>query len=568
MVVLTAGSLGPLAEKTRELLAGDASTEVRILHFPENPTSAVPYPETLIVFPFSPPQGSGDVRRWSRQLRWVEELVRWAVAGGVRRIVLRSSVTAYGSSYKNYGLMEEDRTALLDERSPDRRWVKAEEIVLGKMEESVSWSGAALRLAHITHPDEGSVLVPMFLGRAACPAAGYDPRLQFISLEDAAAAMVQSVRSHASGMFNIAGEGCVEFRRSLRRVTPLRLPVGHSVQRPVRAVLRKLGLSRFGSDAVDQLQYNMTVTCERARRELGFNPRMSSVEALREMVRNAGKSGAERISAEVDEFGLDPQYMQAWSFWFNFLRRVYWRVEAEGLEHLPADGAALLVANHRGFMPFDGVIHRSLILERTGRHIRFLVIPSLFKFGFLSDFLIKQGGVVASRLNTARLVARKEFVGIFPEGISGAFRKYKGAYELGAFGRDAFAKMAIEHQVPVIPGVVVGHAEIFPILGRMNISPLMRWTGWPFIPITPTFPLLPVPLPSKWHIRYLEPVSVSPLRPEDAEDRRKVRDFSQHIREIMQRHINEMLARRKHIFFGKIFATPSQAGPERTAVQD
>ncbi len=568
MTVMMAGVFGPLAERTHQLLQSQGHPVLQRLSFPDPPPGDANTPEVLLLFPFSPPRRRDDRRLWQHQLGWLEEIVRWALGREVRRVVLRSSVTAYGSSFKNYGLMEESRTTLLGERSPERRWVQAEELVLGQEGKGVAWSAAALRLTHIAHPDEGSLPAAMFAGRWACPAAGYDPRLQFISLEDAADALVRAVHGTGTGLYNITADGCVEFRRSLRRVTPLRFPVGQSIQRPSRSFLKKVGLVRFGGEAVDQLQYNVTVTADRARRELGFRPHSTSVEALRNLLRESGKTGGERIASEVDDFGLDPQYLDTWSPWFTFLRKVYWRVEAEGLEHLPQSGPALLVANHRGFMPFDGVIHRSLILERTGRHVRFLVIPSLFKFAFLSDFLIKQGGVVASQLNTARLFSRGEFVGIFPEGISGAFRMYKGAYELGAFGRDAFAKMAIEHQVPVIPGVVVGHVEIFPILGKMYISPLVRWTGWPFIPITPTFPLLPVPLPTKWHIRYLEPIPVSPLRPEDAEDRRKVREFSQHVREIMQRNINEMLARRRHIFFGRIFDSPGRVGATQTAAQD
>ncbi|MEJ2081342.1 MAG: hypothetical protein P8Y94_04015, partial [Acidobacteriota bacterium] len=174
--------------------------------------------------------------------------------------------------------------------------------------------------------------------------------------------------------------------------------------------------------------------------------------------------------------------------------------------------------------------------------------------------LIKQGGVVASQINTSRVFERGELVGIFPEGISGAFRMYRGAYKLGSFLRDAFARMAIEHQVPVIPAAVVGHVEIFPILARMNIAPLTRLTGWPFIPVTPTFPLLPLPLPTKWHVRYLEPISVSPLKSSDASNRRLVREFSNHVRNILQSHIDEMLARRKHVFYGRIFDADRDSG--------
>ena len=108
----------------------------------------------------------------------------------------------------------------------------------------------------------------------------------------------------------------------------------------------------------------------------------------------------------------------------------------------------------------------------------------------------------------------------------------------------------------------MGHVEIFPILLRVNSRLIKKTTGWPFLPITPTFPLLPFPLPSKWHIRYLEPISPGSLRPQDAENRRKVREFANHIKHLLQESIDEMLKRRKHVFFGNIF--DKQAVPEST----
>lgn len=566
MWVVIAGVLGPLSEKTRRHLQ-DHGHQLTLLEYPASPEILGRVPDAILCFPFSSVSRRADVPRWAEQLAWLDELVAWATRKGVGRLVLRSSVNAYGSSFKNYGLMEEDRVSLLPPDSLERRWLQAEEMALGGPEGPKLPSVAILRFADPAHPAEAGLPIRMSLARVACPAAGCDPRVQCVSLDDAAEAFRLAVESGATGLFNITGNGCVAFRRALKAAVPVRLPLGHTLQRPLRQLLWRLGLTSDGGEAVDWLQYNVTVSGDRARRELGFEAQKGSIDALEEMIREAGRP-APTFSREVDEFGLDPEYLETWSSWFAFLRKIYWRVEFEGEENLPLEGPALLTANHRGFMPFDGVIHRSLILEKTGRHVRFLVIPSLFKFPFLSDFLIKQGGVVASQLNAERLFTRREFVGIFPEGISGAFRMYKGAYQLGAFGRDAFARLAILHQVPVIPAVVVGHVEIFPILAKLNIGFLSRWTGWPFIPVTPTFPLLPIPLPTKWHVRYLEPMTPDGLRPEHAEDRRKVREFSNRVREVMQRNIDEMLARRKHIFFGKIFDSPREAGAAQISAEN
>ncbi len=553
------GRLGPLAERTGETLS-ERGWEVEQSCFGESPSSPSRDADVWLLFPFDLTSPRKAAVQAEQDLRRLEDALSQGRRHGLRRVVLRSRATVYGFSYKNYGLMEEDRVSLLEPGALEQRWLRAESLVLSSSGPAPGESAACLRFASIADAGEGDFVTRMLFGKAAFPAAGYDPRVQFVSLDDAAAALVAAAESDATGIFNIAGEGCVEFRRALKATVPVRIPIARAFQRPVRALLNRIGAGRSPEDSVDQIQYSWTVSSDKAQRELGFRPARTSAQALRHLLSESERGRPERITEHCDEFGLDPEYLDTWSFWFSFLRKIYWRVETEGLEHIPRRGAALMAANHRGFMPFDGVVHRSAILEATGRHIRFLVIPSLFKFPFLSDFLIKQGGIVASQLNTARVFQRGELVGIFPEGISGAFRMYRGAYKLGNFARDAFARMAIEHQVPVIPAVVVGHVEIFPILARMNISPLMRLTGWPFIPLTPTFPLLPLPLPSKWHIRYLEPVSVSPLKSGDASNRRLVREFSNHIRDIMQSHIDEMLARRKHVFYGRIFDADRDSG--------
>jgi 1-acyl-sn-glycerol-3-phosphate acyltransferase len=216
-------------------------------------------------------------------------------------------------------------------------------------------------------------------------------------------------------------------------------------------------------------------------------------------------------------------------------------------------------------MPFDGVVHRHSILQARNRHIRILVIPSLFKFPFLSDYLVKQGGVVASQVNTQKLFARKSLVGIFPEGIEGAFRMYKGAYQLGDMHRNLFARMAIENGAPIVPSATIGHVEIFPILAKVRSSLVVRHTGWPFLPITPTFPLLPVPLPTKWHIRYLDPIPVDGYSRSDASNPKAVEELAGKVCRVMQCHIDDMLGRRKHIYFGSIFGKPGSDSTRKRA---
>ncbi len=446
---------------------------------------------------------------------------------GLERLVQRSTAYVYGSSDKNPGMMTEERVSLLDPRAPEQKWLRAEARALAFP------NAAVLRLANLLAPEEGDYVVRQLAGQIGFARPGRDPNLQFLTLEDAARAFLAAAESRATGVFNIAGGGAIPLKKAYRAAGTERIALP-------------------GGAARLAVEYNWTVSGERAARELGFTPECSSVEALRRFL--VAKRGArpELLADRYDDFGLDIGYIHAWSGWFRLLRRAYWRIDAEGYEHLPRQGRAMFVSNHRGFMPLDAVMHLYLTYWNTGRIIRFLIIPALLRMPFLSNFLTKLGGVIANQVNAQLLFEREELVGIFPEGIRGAFSPYRRWHQLRDFSKSAFAKLAIEFQTPVIPCAVVGHTEIFPIIGRVDSSWISKTYGWPYLPIAPMFPLAPVPLPVKWHVRMLAPVPLEGLKPADAENARLVREFARHVQHIVQRNVDDMRLKRKSWFWGRV----------------
>jgi 1-acyl-sn-glycerol-3-phosphate acyltransferase len=453
------------------------------------------------------------------------ELERMASRTDLRRLVIRSHAYAYGSNPKNPGVLEESRISLLPPGDKAQRWLKAEEVAARHS----NW--AALRLTNVL-ADEGDLIVRKMLSGTATLVAGRDPNLQFISVQDAANAFVAAVESNATGIFNVAGEGAI----------------------PLKKVLRAAGTTRIGvppSRDLAELVFNWTISGERAARELDYRPSQTTVEALSAFLTAKPGGHPERLVKSYDDWGLDVDYIRAWGWWFAFLRNIYWRIESEGMEHIPAEGKALYVSNHRGFMPLDAVMHLSLLFTHTKRVPRFLIIHSLLRTPFLANFLTKLGGVVASQENATRLFEQGEIVGIFPEGIRGTFSPYKTTYRLRNFTKSGFARMAVENQAPVIPAAVIGHAEIFPIIGRIDSSFVVKELGWPYLPIAPMFPLAPIPIPSKWHVRVLEPVPLQGLKPADGENDRLMKSFSEYVQHIVQTNIDDMLPRRKSIFWGK-----------------
>jgi 1-acyl-sn-glycerol-3-phosphate acyltransferase len=176
----------------------------------------------------------------------------------------------------------------------------------------------------------------------------------------------------------------------------------------------------------------------------------------------------------------------------------------------------------------------------------------LLKFPFIANFVTKFGGVVACQESADRVLESGGLLGVFPEGVAGAFALYRQAYRLLDFGRDSFVKLALRHRAPIIPFVTVGSAEIFPIFARIKSRRWTRYADWPWLPVS-TFPFLPFPLPSKWHTQFLPPVRVEEYSPESARDSSLQKAISLEVRARMQKAVDEMVQKRRSIFFGSIF---------------
>jgi 1-acyl-sn-glycerol-3-phosphate acyltransferase len=257
----------------------------------------------------------------------------------------------------------------------------------------------------------------------------------------------------------------------------------------------------------------------------------------------------------VDDFGLDPVYAENWRPILDFLYQSYWRVETMGLENLPDHGRALVVANHSGTLPYDGamIMHAVRFEHPAHRNIRPLVEDFVFHFPFLGVALNRIGCVRACQENAERLLNDEQILAVFPEGIKGIGKLYRNRYQLQRFGRGGFIKLALKTQTPIIPTAIVGAEEIYPMMTK--VTWLAEYIGIPFIPVTPTFPWLgiggAVPIPSKWVIRFSEPLDLSNQYGPDAHhDRILVNRLTEQVRSTIQAMVDESLTTRQSIIFG------------------
>ena len=170
--------------------------------------------------------------------------------------------------------------------------------------------------------------------------------------------------------------------------------------------------------------------------------------------RRLGTFGMSERSGEVDEFGMDEVVLRRVRPALDFLFDHYWRVSLEGIENLPASGPCLLVANHSGLLPYDGLMlaHGIERSHPSGERPRFFVADWLITLPFVQSYLARLGGVRACRENAERLLESKRFVIAFPEGVKGAAKVFRERYRLKRLGRGGVVRLALESRRPAGAG--------------------------------------------------------------------------------------------------------------------
>ena len=242
---------------------------------------------------------------------------------------------------------------------------------------------------------------------------------------------------------------------------------------------------------------------------------------------------------------------------YEFLYRLWFRVEVEGVEHVPSTGGALLVSNHAGALPPDAAMIAKAIKEEHPRPRPLHLTVEHFFRGYpgFSMLLPKIGAVAAHPANVHRLLFDEEqLVLVFPEGRKGTEKLYRDRYRLGRFGRGGFVEAAMRARAPIVPIAVFGAEEAMPAFAQLGL--LKRLTGLLYVPITPTFPHFGVLggmayLPAKFRIRFLPPVPTDDLASDEPwEDKALVQSIAHEVRASIQEELYDMLAERRSVWLG------------------
>jgi 1-acyl-sn-glycerol-3-phosphate acyltransferase len=207
-----------------------------------------------------------------------------------------------------------------------------------------------------------------------------------------------------------------------------------------------------------------------------------------------------------------------------------------GLDNIPAEGPVLLVGNHSGgTLIADTFVFAQGFYDRFGPLRRFhqLAHDLVFALPGARASLSRYGTVPASPQNMAHALERDAALLVYPGGDHETYRPTWESAKIDFAGRTGFARLAIEHGVPIVPVVAIGGQETALFLGQgrrlarlLRLDSLLRLKVFP-AQLAPPFGItvldMPgrVPLPSKIVVRALPKIDLkdelgSKPRPGDA----------------------------------------------------
>jgi len=270
--------------------------------------------------------------------------------------------------------------------------------------------------------------------------------------------------------------------------------------------------------------------------------------------RKWGRTALRSRAEDFDDFGLDPGFERRVLPAVEFLYKTYFRTSVEGIDNVPAEGRCIVVANHSGALPLDGpMLRTALRLEhKQKRDLRWLAEDFVYYLPFAGVFMNRVGAVRACPENAERLLEKESLVAVFPEGVHGIKKLFRERYHLQRFGRGGYIRLCLRMGAPIVPCAIIGAEESSPLLYRLE--GLTELLGLPYFPITPTFPFLgPVgllPAPTKWRMRFGEPIHFDSYGPEAADDHVLVSRLSERVRSSIQAMLDSGLRERRSVWFG------------------
>jgi 1-acyl-sn-glycerol-3-phosphate acyltransferase len=249
------------------------------------------------------------------------------------------------------------------------------------------------------------------------------------------------------------------------------------------------------------------------------------------------------IPKPVGSFGYDPwgYNEDAFKLALGLMKLAYdkyFRVTVHGLENIPSSGRLLVIGNHSGQLPMDGVlVGVALATNEHGPRLARAMIERFFPtVPWLGNYMNALGGVIGDPVNCSKMLEMEEAIIVFPEGVRGSGKLYKHRYQLQRFGT-GFMHLALNHGAPIVPVGIVGCEETMPAIA--NLAPVAKLLGMPYLPLVPSL----IPLPARVYLNFGKPMHF-----ESAANEAEVTQHVEQVKAELRALIDVGLAERTRIY--------------------
>lgn len=221
-----------------------------------------------------------------------------AAEAGVRKVVIKSSMTVYGALSQNPAFLTEEHPIHGSRASGYvRDLVEIEAFCNGFQRQVPDMMLTILRFASIV----GTKCVTPFTRFLKQPLAptllGFDPQMQVIHENDVVAALVHAIQNDVPGVYNVAAEDNLPLSKIIALAAKVNIPVFHLFAYWGLGIAQSSGLKTgvYFPMEPDYIRFPWVGDLTRMHNGLGFTPQYTAEEALREV------AGEQRLRGYMPE---------------------------------------------------------------------------------------------------------------------------------------------------------------------------------------------------------------------------------------------------------------------------
>lgn len=219
--------------------------------------------------------------RYTVNVQGTRNILDLAQKYSLKKVIVLSSFHVYGAHPHNPMNLTEDDSLRATQNFPELAdAVELDHLSVAFMLAHPEIQTVVLRPANVIGTRIRNQISNLLRSERVPILMGYDPMMQFIHESDLSQAILLVLESEKSGVYNVAGEGLVPYSYAIRLAGGKEVQLPHFFVAPMMGLLFRAGIG-FPSHLANYYRYPTIISDARIRRELGYEPRVTTVAALR-----------------------------------------------------------------------------------------------------------------------------------------------------------------------------------------------------------------------------------------------------------------------------------------------